>query len=393
MGWKVTAKHKLISIFLKFLYLGCTSFGGPIAHLGIFRQKFVEQDKTVTESEYASLVALCQIIPGPASSQVGMGLGYRLGGILGGLTAWLGFTLPSALLMTLGGYWILHDVITDGSWFIIAMKLVAVGVVTQAVLGMWQQLCQSREMKLVALMAAISFYISPTAWMQAALIFIALAAGLILCQRPEKISSLEQLSLKKGSIAGVLWLIGVACAFGWLTDEPWLNLMSGHYLSGALVFGGGHIVLPLLESAFVPPLSLNTFLTGYGLAQAMPGPLFTIAAYIGAVIIPSNPFLASLCAVLAIFLPGALLLITSLTLGQQLLIGMKKNLVYVNAVVAGLLLSVLVNPIFTQSVYSGSTASLGILSLLLAVGFKRSPLEQVFVMTISTFIFDLLEWI
>ena len=387
------ARHKLISIFLQFLYLGCTSFGGPVAHLGIFRQKFVENDKAITESEYASLVALCQIIPGPASSQVGMGLGYRFGGILGALAAWLGFTLPSALLMMLGGYWIVHDASTNGSWFIIAMKLVAVGVVTQAVLVMWQQLCQSREMKLVALISAIIFYIFPTAWMQAVLITIALVAGLLLRQRPEIMNLSEFLSVKRGLITAILWLSGVACAVGWLTDDPWLNLIFGHYLSGALVFGGGHVVLPLLESEFVPPLPLNTFLTGYGLAQAMPGPLFTIAAYIGVVAIQSDPFFASLCAILAIFLPGALLLIAALTIGQRLIVEMQQNMVYVNAVVAGLLLSVLVNPIYTGSVYSGSTAILALLSLIITVGFKRSHLELVCIMTASTFIFDLVKWI
>ena len=387
------AKYKLISIFLQFLYLGCTSFGGPVAHLGIFRQKFVENDKVISENEYASLVALCQIIPGPASSQVGMGLGYRFGGITGALAAWLGFTLPSALLMTLGGFWIVHDASTNGSWFIIAMKLVAVGVVTQAVLGMWQQLCQSREMKLVALIAAILFYISPTAWMQIILISIALAAGLILRDRPKKISSLEHLSFKRGSVSGILWLVGIACAVGWATDEPWLNLIFGNYLSGALVFGGGHVVLPLLESEFVPPLPLNTFLTGYGLAQAMPGPLFTIAGYIGTVVIPRDPFFASICATIAIFSPGALVLIATLTIGQQLMTSMQKNMIFVNAVVVGLLFSVLINPIFKESVYSNATTFLAGLSILLTIGFKRSPLELVLAMVVCTFIFDRLEWV
>ena len=179
-------KSNPLAIFLHFLWLGCTSFGGPIAHIGIFRQQFVEKERRISESDYASLVALCQLIPGPASSQVGMGLGYRFAGWRGASAAWLGFTLPSAVLMLCAGLCILNGGgTTSDAWFITAMKIVAVGIVTQAVLGMWKQLCVDRETKIIALITAIAFYSVPTALMQVSLIATALVAGYVLASDPD----------------------------------------------------------------------------------------------------------------------------------------------------------------------------------------------------------------
>ena len=160
---EVVLKTSPFSVFRQFLWLGSTSFGGPVAHIGIFRRQFVEKEQRLSDSDYASLVAVCQIIPGPASSQVGMGLGYRFAGWAGALAAWLGFTLPSAVLMLCAALWILNGgVASDGAWVITAMKLVAVGIVTQAVIGMWKQLCTDRETKIVALIAVVAFYSIPT---------------------------------------------------------------------------------------------------------------------------------------------------------------------------------------------------------------------------------------
>ncbi|MEK9605791.1 MAG: chromate transporter, partial [Gammaproteobacteria bacterium] len=171
-------KTSPFSVFRQFLWLGCTSFGGPVAHIGIFRRQFVEKEQRLSDSDYASIVAVCQIIPGPASSQVGMGLGYRFAGWGGALAAWLGFTLPSAVLMLCAALWILNGgVASDGAWVITAMKLVAVGIVTQAVIGMWRQLCTDRETKIVALIAVVAFYSMPTAIMQVGLILAALIGG------------------------------------------------------------------------------------------------------------------------------------------------------------------------------------------------------------------------
>jgi len=379
-------------ILFQFLWLGCTSFGGPTAHIGIFRRQFVEKEKRLSDDEYATLVALCQMIPGPASSQVGMGLGYRIGGFSGSLAAWIGFTLPSAILMYLGALWILEDGSLASGWFVTAMKLVAVGIVTQAVLGMWSQLCLTRETKLVALIAAVIFYSAPVALTQLGLIAAALIAGYV-SQPIEAPKVSGESRYWKAAIWGLLiWAVGVG-ASGWVgSDNTWLSMITGHYSSGALVFGGGHVVLPLLEAEFVPPLQVDTFLAGYGFAQAMPGPLFTLASYLGPVLIPESTLLAAMVATVAIFLPGAILLLVALSIGQQLM-HWKSRLVFVNAVVVGLLFAILVNPIFTEAVDSEVTTALAVLSLIVAVALKRSPLELVAIMIGATFLAGQLGWI
>ena len=379
-------------ILFQFLWLGCTSFGGPTAHIGIFRRQFVEKEKRFSEEEYATLVALCQMIPGPASSQVGMGLGYRIGGFSGSLAAWVGFTLPSAILMYLGALWILEDGSLTGGWFVTAMKLVAVGIVTQAVLGMWSQLCVTRETKLVALIAAVIFYSAPVAFTQVGLIVAALIAGYV--SQPIEV---PKVSAKprywKVAMWGLLiWAVGVGASGLVASDKAWISMIAGHYSSGALVFGGGHVVLPLLEAEFVPPLQVDTFLAGYGFAQAMPGPLFTLASYLGPVLIPESTLLAAVVATAAIFLPGAIVLLVALSIGQQLM-HWKSRLVFVNAVVVGLLFAILVNPIFTEAVDSEVTTALAVLSLIVAVALKRSPLELVAIMIGATFFVDQLGWI
>jgi len=379
-------------ILFQFLWLGCTSFGGPTAHIGIFRRQFVEKEKRLSDDEYATLVALCQMIPGPASSQVGMGLGYRIGGVAGSLAAWAGFTLPSAILMYLGALWILEDGSLAGGWFVTAMKLVAVGIVTQAVLGMWSQLCVTRETKLVALIAAVIFSSAPVALTQVGLIAAALIAGYVSQPIETPKVSAEPRYWKVAMWGLLIWAVGVG-ASGWVgSDNTWLSMIAGHYSSGALVFGGGHVVLPLLEAEFVPPLQVDTFLAGYGFAQAMPGPLFTLASYLGPVLIPESTLLAAMVATAAIFLPGAMVLLIALSIGQQLM-HWKSRLLFVNAVVVGLLFAILVNPIFTEAVDSEVTTALAVLSLIVAVALKRSPLELVAIMIGATFLVDQLGWI
>lgn len=379
-----------MAIFLQFLWLGCTSFGGPVAHLGVFRRLFVEQKALFSEADYANLVALCQVIPGPASSQVGMGIGYRLGGVPGALAAFAGFTLPSALLMAFGGWAVLSGTLPETSWLVSALKLVALGIVTQAVIGMWGQLCQTRETKLAAIIAALVFYIEPTAWAQVAMIATALIAGHLMFKgdAAETPVTAPTLSTQTGLISLVVWAVLLLAAVVVPFDDALTTIVTGNYLSGALVFGGGHVVLPLLESEFVPPLSEDVFLAGYGLAQAMPGPLFTLGSYLGAVTFAEQPFVGALVATIAIFLPGALLLAATAAIGAKMLPWLKPRLMYVNAVVVGLLLSVLVNPIFTESVDSSITTLLACISLAMTVGFKRSPLELVSVMVILTFAAD-----
>ena len=389
-------KSSPVAIFLQFLWLGCTSFGGPIAHIGIFRRQFVEKEQRITESDYASLVALSQMIPGPASSQVGMGLGYRFAGWRGASAAWLGFTLPSAVLMLCAGLWILNGGGTNGgAWFITAMKLVAVGIVTQAVLGMWKQLCVDRETKIIALITAIAFYSVPTVLMQVSLIAIALIAGYVFASNSDT-KMTQPIGIQRNHLLasvgiGVVWVLGIVAALSVPNGNVWAELIAGHYISGALVFGGGHVVLPLLESEFVPPMDSSVFLAGYGFAQAMPGPLFTIASYLGAVMITESPLVAAVFGVLAIFVPGAMLLSIALILGDQLT-HWKSRLVFVNAAVVGLLFAILINPVFTEAVYSEVTTGLAVLSLLTCVVLKRSPLELVGVVMIATYLCYWLEW-
>ena len=390
-------KSNPLAIFMQFLWLGCTSFGGPIAHIGIFRQQFVEKERRISESDYASLVALCQLIPGPASSQVGMGLGYRFAGWRGASAAWLGFTLPSTVLMLCAGLWILNGGgTTSDAWFITAMKIVAVGIVTQAVLGMWKQLCVDRETKIIALITAIAFYSVPTALMQVSLIATALVAGYVLASDPDTKSNpsigIQRNHLLASVGVGVVWVLGIVVALSVTNGNVWVDLIAGHYISGALVFGGGHVVLPLLESEFVPPMDSSVFLAGYGFAQAMPGPLFTIASYLGAVTINQSPLVAAMVGVLAIFVPGAMLLSIGLIFGDRLT-HWKRRLVFVNAAVVGLLFAILINPVFTEAVYSEVTTGLAVLSLLTCVVLKRSPLELVAVMVIATYLCHWLEWI
>lgn len=366
-----------------------------MAHLAIFRRFFVEQQQRLSESDYAQLVALCQVIPGPASSQVGLALGYRFGGLKGAFAAWLGFTLPSALLMGFGAYLWLSGHFIDLNWVTLALKLVAVGVVTQALIGMWGSLCVDRPSRIVALLAALLFYLEPTAWTQVGMIVAALVAGSIRLRMTEQpLSTPVAMGRSLPGLGLVLLVVlGVVLAVMIPSSSALLQIINGHYLSGALVFGGGHVLLPLLQAEFVPPLGQAEFLAGYGLAQAMPGPLFTMAAYLGVLSLPESPILAATVAIVAVFLPGVLLLAAAGLLGKEWMPWLKPRLGFVNAVVVGLLASVLINPIFTQSVTSGATTALAMVSLLMAVIWKRSPLELVAAMLALSFVFHSLEWI
>ena len=375
-----------LKIFTRFLRLGCTSFGGPIAHIGIFRREFVEKDKLIFDEDYASLVAVSQVIPGPTSSQVGVGLGFNLGGIKGAIAAWSGFTFPSLIIMVIAALWVLQGGSFGAGWLIAAMKIVAVGVVTQALLGMWYQLCTDRETKITALIAAVIFYVFPTALTQVALIGIALIIGLSLKGTDEDQGFVFDRSKSQvvGIVSLVIWIVLISTCVLFESDSPWIMLLTGNVLSGGLVFGGGHVVLPLLEAKFVPPIDITSFLAGYGIAQAVPGPLFSFAAFIGTILLPESLGWAAIIAVMAIFLPGMVLMVAVMSVGQPM-IGLKQQLMFVNAVVVGLLLAVLVNPIFTQSVYSGFTTCLAILGLLMTVVFKRSPVELVVVITMLSY--------
>ena len=370
-------------IFIIFLRLGCTSFGGPIAHLGYFRDEFVERRKWFQERAYADLVALCQFLPGPASSQVGIGIGLSRGGLLGALAAWLGFTMPSALALIAFGYGVVafQDAINSG--VLHGLKVVAVAVVAQAVWGMARNLCPDVQRATMAVLAACAVLAAPTPLMQVGVIALGGLAGLIFLRAEV---TTEHVSLgvnvsRSLAVASLLLffivLIGLpilAAAY----PSHLISLVESFYTSGSLVFGGGHVVLPLLQSEVVPPgwVSNDAFLAGYGAAQAVPGPLFTFAAYLGTVLQPApHGVVGGLICLVAIFVPSFLLVVGALPFWDSLrrVRAMQTALLGINAAVVGLLLAALYNPVWTSAILSPADFGLAIVAFALLVFWKLPP--------------------
>jgi chromate transporter len=292
-----------LNVFLVFLKLGLTCFGGPIAHIGYFREEFVVRRRWVDEQAYADLVALCQFLPGPASSQVGFSIGLMRAGYRGGLAAWTGFTLPSAIALVLFAYGAGALGGQTGIGLLHGLKLVAVAIVAQAVWGMARTLCPDRERASIAVVAALIILFSAASSAQVAAIVLGGIAGLFFC-RAAPPPATEHIAVPVSRTAGLaaltafFVLLGVLPVLRGLGISPGVALFDAFYRSGALVFGGGHVVLPLLREAFVTPgwVSDDAFLAGYGAAQAVPGPLFTFAAYLGAVVNPSPQWAGGRCA-------------------------------------------------------------------------------------------------
>jgi chromate transporter len=378
-------------VLLIYLKLGLSCFGGPIAHIGYFRDEFVVRRRWLDESAFADLVALCQFLPGPASSQVGFSIGLMRAGYLGAAAAWTGFTLPSAILLVLFAYGAgnLHGAI--GAGLLHGLKLVAVAIVAQAVWGMARTLCPDRERASIAAIAALIILFSGTSLAQIAAIAFGALAGLWLC-RSAAPSAPGHLVVPVSRRAGVAALIAF---FALLAALPFLrNLGSGaalfeaFYRSGALVFGGGHVVLPLLREAFVTPgwVSDDAFLAGYGAAQAVPGPLFTFAAYLGAVANPSPHGVAGAAlGLIGIFLPGILVLSGTLPFWDSL---RRKNgaqavMRGVNAAVVGLLGAALYNPLWTSSVHAPGDFAVALVGFVLLTAWRAPPLVAVVVSAIG----------
>ena len=369
-------------VFLVFLRLGLTSFGGPVAHLAHFRQEFVEQRRWLGERAYADLVALCQFLPGPASSQVGMAIGMSRAGYLGAGAAWLGFTLPSAaLLLALAvglsefGEGVPHTVIRG-------LGLVTVAVVAQAVWSMARSLCPDSPRRLLMVAAASYTLLVPTVWGQVSALIGGGLVGL-LTQRTAEVEH-EPLANSHGRRAAAL-LLG---SFGLLlvglpilasaVGQRWLLVVDAFYRTGALVFGGGHVVLPLLRAEVVDPgwVGIDTFLAGYGAAQAVPGPLFTFAAFLGASMEGSpTGLLGGLLALGAIFLPAALLVLGAMPLWESLrrLPHARAALWGVNAAVVGLLIAALYRPVSTDAITSVTDLALVGLALVALMRWKLPP--------------------
>ncbi|MCJ8007722.1 chromate transporter [Lederbergia wuyishanensis] len=352
-------KSTLFKILIELLFvstrLGLTSFGGPIAHLGYFHEEYIRRRKWMDEKSYADLVALCQFLPGPASSQVGIGIGVMRAGILGGIVSFLGFTLPSVIALIIFALIVKGFEIGNAGW-IHGLKLVAVAVVAHAILGMAQKLTPDLKRKAIALMALVVILLWQTAYTQVGVILLAAFIGFIIYKNhtDEDNSRIHfPISRKVGMFCLALFfsLLILLPILREMSSVGWIAMFDSFYRSGSLVFGGGHVVLPLLEREFVPTgwLSEESFLAGYGAAQAVPGPLFTFAAYLGAVM---NGWVGGLVATVAIFLPAFLLVIGTLPFWDQLRRNpkIKGALMGVNAAVVGILIAAFYQPIWTSSI-------------------------------------------
>lgn len=372
-------------VFAAFLRLGLTSFGGPIAHLGYFRAEFVERRRWLTERAFSDIVALSQFLPGPASSQTGFAIGLMRGGYWGGLAAWTGFTLPSAVLLLLFAYG--AGGIADsplGAGVLHGLKLVAVAIVAQAVLGMARSLCPDRPRASIATLAIVLMLLVPGSLGQVGAIVLGGVAGLAFC-RGDTEARADTFTIPVSRSVGIacLALLLVLLAVSFVPVRGGIfGLFSAFYRSGALVFGGGHVVLPLLRDAVVAPgwVSDNTFLAGYGAAQAVPGPLFTFAAYLGAVAnVAPGRVVGAVVAVVAIFLPGMLALMGTLPFWHALRMrpGAQAAMRGVNAAVVGLLGTALYNPVWTSAVLDTKDFAVAVAGFVLLIVWRAPPLVVV----------------
>ncbi|RFU70628.1 chromate transporter [Peribacillus saganii] len=368
----------LIEILLVSTRLGLTSFGGPIAHLGYFHEEYVRRRKWIDEKNYADLVALCQFLPGPASSQVGIGIGVMRAGVLGGITSFIGFTLPSVIFLILFAV-LLHGLDLGETGWIHGLKIVAVAVVAQAILGMGKNLTPDLKRKAIALFAMVGTLLWQDAFFQVGVILISALLGFFLYkQHSEREQPKMDFPISRGCAVfcltvflGLLILLPILKE---LTDLHWIAMFDSFYRSGSLVFGGGHVVLPLLEREFVPTgwLDKESFLAGYGATQAVPGPLFTFAAYLGTVM---NGWQGGLLATIAIFLPAFLLIVGALPFWDTLRRDpkLKGALMGVNAAVVGLLISAFYQPIWTSSILSSLDFAFAAILFSMLVYWKLPP--------------------
>ena len=370
------------AVFLIFLRLGLTSFGGPVAHLGYFRDEFVIRRKWLTENSYADLIALCQFLPGPASSQVGIAIGLSRAGYAGALAAWTGFTLPSAIVLMLFAIGISSygDIVPLG--VLHGLKIAAVAVVAQAVWGMGKNLCTDVARISIMALAACFVLLVPSALAQVSVIAIAAIIGL-LWFKPEKLMAHDPLPITVRRRTGLVWLflfflllIGLPLLTA-LYPSQTLSMVDTFFRAGSLVFGGGHVVLPLLQAEIVPAgwISNDTFLAGYGATQAVPGPLFTFAAFLGSSMnqAPSG-WLGGMICLIAIFAPSFLLVMGALPFWESLRQNLRTRaaLSGINAAVVGLLLAALYQPVWTSAIIEAKDFGLALVALI-ALMFWKFP--------------------
>ncbi|SDG48725.1 chromate transporter [Limimonas halophila] len=367
-------------VFLAFLRLGCIAFGGPVAHLGYFREAFVDRRRWLDERAYGELVALAQFLPGPASSQVGMALGLTRAGLPGALAAWLGFTLPSALIMVgvAAGFVAAQDML--GSGWLHGLKIAAVAVVARALWGMASRLCPDASRASFAVAAAVVVTALPGAVGQLGAIALAAVGGALLLRRHAAAPEASELPVPLGRATGAAMLAVFAVllaalpALAAVADGTWLTIADAAYRAGALVFGGGHVVLPLLQAEVVPTglLDRASFLAGYGAAQALPGPLFTFGGYLGTAIGGAAGALAGL---IGIFLPGFLLMLGALPFWATLrrYTTAAAALTGVNAGVVGLLAAALHDPVWTSTIHRPADFAVALTAFLLLTAWRVPP--------------------
>jgi chromate transporter len=382
-----TARSSNQGSFLEVLWvslrLGLTSFGGPIAHLGYFHEEYVKRRKWIDEQSYADLVALCQFLPGPASSQVSIAIGIARARLFGGVAAWLGFTMPSALALIAFAFGIgAFASAADAGW-LHGLKVVAVAVVAQAVWGMARSLCPDRERATIAILASMVTLAWPTAVGQLSSIAIAGIVGLIIF--PGSVSSsISHMRFPIGKRAGIAaWCIFFTLLFGLpvlrqIQPNHALEVFDSFFRVGSLVFGGGHVVLPMLQTEVVGPgwITNEQFVAGYGATQAVPGPLFTFSAYLGAVMgLEPNGWAGAMLALVAIFLPSFLLIVGALPFWDVLrsVPVFQSALKGINAAVVGLLLTALYHPVWTSAIFSPADFGLGMAAFGLLMFWKCPP--------------------
>jgi len=374
-------KHAL-SLFAQFFALGCTSFGGPAAHLGYFRTVFVEQKKWLSNEEYSQLIALSQFLPGPGSSQVGFAIGLKRMGLLGGILAFVGFTLPSilimlALAMGLSGFQDAPFVVS----LIAMLKLFAVCVVADAVITMGKNFCSRQSTLLVATATAVGILVIPHPFVQLGFILAAAVLGLALFKGDSPTAmSTANTSIKPLPI--ILFLAVFALIFSGILPLP--DIFEQTFVAGSLVFGGGHVVLPLLQDYFASNIGQDQFITGYAAAQAVPGPMFTFATYLGAVA-HDSAITGALLATVGIFLPGFILVLAVHKHWHQLASRPKVAgaVTGVNAAVVGLLAATLYQPIFTSAVHSAMDMAYVIVGFVL-IHHVKWPILRVLTLVLIT---------
>ena len=381
-----TRQGSFLEVLAVFLRLGLTSFGGPVAHMGYFREEIVARRKWLSEAAYADLVALCQFLPGPASSQVGIALGLRRAGLPGGLAAWLGFTSPSAIALILFAYGVAAFGDVGGAGWLNGLKAAAVAVVALAVWGMAGSLCPDKPRAAIAIAATVAMLAWPTSWGQLVVIAVAgiigwrfLRTGQSDAEQERQFAVSRWVAVLCLVVFGVLLLglpiLGRALAAGTLADL--LQVFDSFYRAGSLVFGGGHVVLPLLQELVVAPgwVTNSEFVAGYGAAQAVPGPLFTFSAYLGIFVGMPPGWAGGLFALFAIFLPSFLLVIGVAPFWDRLRswASFGGALRGINAAVVGLLLAALYDPVWTSAIHGPEDFGLALAALGLLAVWKCPP--------------------